>query len=81
VATSSVGNSGSAAAGAISISNSVRAAFTNLRVLEPVEARLMMSVGALLLAFAAPSAKFPRALFYPVLVIFIWLGATLLYRS
>jgi cardiolipin synthase A/B len=71
--TSSGGNSGRAA-GAISISNAVGAAFTNRRVLEPVEARLMMSVGALLLAFAALLAKFLRALLYPVLVIFIWLG-------
>jgi cardiolipin synthase A/B len=61
VTTSGGGNSGRAAAGAISINNAVGAAFTNRRVLEPVEARLMMSVGALLLALAALFAKYPRA--------------------
>jgi cardiolipin synthase len=81
VTTSGGGSAGRAAAGAIRIGNAVGAAFTNRRVLEPVEARLMMSVGVLLLALAALFAKFPRALLYPVLVIFIWLGVALLYRS
>jgi cardiolipin synthase len=81
VMTSGGGSASRAAAGAIRISNAVGAAFTNRRVLEPVEARLMMSAGALLLALAALFAKFPRALLYPALVIFIWFGAALLYRS
>jgi cardiolipin synthase len=51
-------NSGHVAAGAISISNAVGAAFTNRRLLAHVEARLMMSVGALLLALAAFFAKY-----------------------
>ena len=62
VTTSSGGNSGRAAAGTISIGNAAGAAFTNRGVLEPVEARLMMSVGALLLALAALFAKYPCAL-------------------
>jgi cardiolipin synthase A/B len=81
VMTSGGGSAGRAAAGAVRIGNAVGAAFTNRRVLEPVEARLMTSVGALLLILAALFAWFPRGLVYPLLVIFIWLGVALLYRS
>jgi len=81
VMTSGGGSAGRAAAGAIRISNAVGAAFTGRRVLEPVEARLMMSVGALLLVLAALFARFPSALVYPVLIVFVWLGVALLYRS
>lgn len=75
------GSSGRAAAGAVRISNAVGAAFTGRRVLEPVEARLMTAAGALLLILAALSALFPRMLAYPLLIIFAWLGAALLYRG
>ena len=79
--TSGGGSASRAAAGAIRIGNAVGAAFTNRRVLEPVEARLMTSVGALLLALAALFAMFPRALLYPALAVLAWFGAALLYRS
>jgi cardiolipin synthase len=81
VMTSGGGSIGRTAAGAVRISNAVGAAFTGRRVLEPVEARLMTGVGALLLLLAALFAFFPRGLAYPLLVIFIWLGVALLYRS
>jgi len=55
--------------------------FTNRRVLEPVEARLMTSGGALLLILAALFALFPRVLVYPLCMMFVWLGVALLYRS
>ena len=61
--------------------DAVGAAFTNRRVLDPVEARLMTSVGALFLILAALFALFPHVLVYPLLIIFGWLGAALLYRS
>ncbi len=48
--TSGGGSAGHAAAGAIRLGNAVGAAFTNRRVLEPVEARIMMTVGVWLLA-------------------------------
>jgi cardiolipin synthase len=79
--TSGGGSIGRTAAGAVRISNAVGAAFTGRRVLEPVETRLMTSVGALLLLLAALFAFFPRGLAYPLLVIFIWLGVALLYKS
>ena len=81
VMTGGGGSVGRTAAGAVRISNAVGAAFTGRRVLEPIEARLMTSVGASLLLLAALFAFFPRGLAYPLLVIFIWLGVALLYRS
>jgi cardiolipin synthase len=79
--TSGGGRGGRAAAGAVRISNAVGAAFTNRRVLDAVEARLMTSVGALFLILAALFAFFPRVLAYPLLIIFTWFGGALLYRS
>ena len=81
VVTSGGGSGGRAAAGAIRIGNAVGAAFTNRRVLEPVESRIMLTVGSLLLALAILFAKFPRALAYPVVVIFVWIAIALLYKG
>jgi hypothetical protein len=50
-------------------------------VLGPVEARLMTSTGMLQLILAALCALFPRMLVYPLFIMFVWLGAALLYRS
>ena len=79
--TSGGGTSGRAAAGAIRIGNAVGAAFTNRRVLEPVEARLMFFVGLLLLGLAAITWKFPRALSYPTIVLLLWISVVLIYRA
>jgi cardiolipin synthase A/B len=81
VMTSGGGRGGRAAAGAVRIGNTVGAAFTGRRVLEPVEARLMTGVGALLLILGAVFALFPRVLVYPLLIILVWFGVALLYRS
>jgi len=81
VMTSGGGSAGRAAAGAIRIGNAVGAAFTNRRVLDAVEARLMTGVGVLFLVLATLFALFPRVLAYPLLIIFAWLGGALLYRS
>jgi cardiolipin synthase len=75
------GSVGRAAAGALRIGNAVGAAFTHRRVLEPVEARLMASAGALFLFLVALIAFFPAVLVYPLLVLFVWFGVVLLYRS
>jgi cardiolipin synthase len=79
--TSGGGSVGRAAAGTIRISNTIGAAFTNRRVMESVEARLMAMAGALLLALAILFAFFPDVLVYPVIVIFTWVALTLFYRS
>jgi cardiolipin synthase A/B len=79
--TSGGGSAGRAAAGALRISNTVGAAFTNRRVLEPVEARIMFTAGSLLLALAILFAWFPRVLVYPLVVVFVWIALALLYRG
>jgi cardiolipin synthase len=81
VLTSGGGSVGRAAAGAIRIGNAVGAAFTNRRVLEPVEARLMVTVGVLLLTLAILFAFFPRLLAYPLAVASAWIAVALLYRG
>ncbi|HKP72686.1 MAG TPA: phospholipase D-like domain-containing protein [Pyrinomonadaceae bacterium] len=81
VMTSGGGSGGRAAAGAIRIGNAVGAAFTNRRVLEPVEAHIMLTAGILLLALATLFAFFPRVLVYPVIVIFVWVALALLYKG
>jgi cardiolipin synthase len=79
--TSGGGSAGRAAAGAVRIGNAVSAAFTNRRVLEPVETRLLASGGVVLLIVAALFALFPRVLVYPLCLLCVWLGVALLYRS
>jgi cardiolipin synthase len=81
VMTSGGGSAGRAAAGAIRIGNAVGAAFTNRRVLEPVEARIMLTTGALLLSLAILFFYFPRALTYPAIVVFVWIAFALLLRG
>jgi hypothetical protein len=62
VATSGGGSIGRVAAGALRIGNAVGAAFTNRRVLEPVEARILLTSGALLAGLSVISALFPVCL-------------------
>lgn len=75
------GSAGRAAAGAVRVGNVVGAAFTNRRVLDPVEARIMGTIGALLLALAILFALSPRAIAYPLVVVLVWIGTALLYRA
>jgi cardiolipin synthase len=75
------GSVGRAAAGAIRIGNTVGAAFTNRRVIDAVEARIMITAGVLLLALAILFGFFPIALAYPVVVVFTWCAIALLYKG
>lgn len=79
--TSGGGSGGRAAAGAIRIGNAVGAAFTNRRVLEPVEARIMLMAGLLLLGLVVLFWFFPRVLVYPLIVLLLWISLALLYRA
>lgn len=81
IATSGGGSAGRAAAGAIRIGNAVGAAFTNRRVLQPVERRIMLAVGLLLGALAVLFYFVPYAASYPLMVIFAWIASALIYRS
>ncbi len=80
-ATSGGGSGGRAAAGVIRIGNAVGAAFTNRRVLQPVESRLVLVVGLLLLGTAAFLYFFPRVAGYLLLGICAWIGTALVYRA
>jgi cardiolipin synthase len=75
------GSAGRGVAGAVRIGHAIGAAFTDRRVLGPIEARLATSAGLLLWTAAVLVALFPRALVYPAVVLCIWAGAALLYRG
>jgi len=81
VATSGGGSIGRAAAGAIRIGNAVGAAFTSRRVLQPVEARILIATGVLLLALAVVFGFFPRVPAYALVVVLGWIALALLYRG
>ena len=75
------GSGGRAVTGAVRIGNTVTAAITNRRVLEPVEAHIAMIAGLLLFGVAVLILVFPRGFAYPVAVIAVWFAAALLYRG
>ncbi len=75
------GSAGRAAAGAVRLGNAIGAAFTNRRVLEAVEARLLFVVALTVLALAILLAVFPRLIAYPLAALLGWIGAALLYRA
>jgi len=75
------GSAGRAAAGLLRITNTVGAAVTNRRRLEPVETRIMVVVAILLLILGLLVAVFPRLIAYPVAVLAIWFAGALFYRS
>ncbi len=81
VLTSGGGSAGRAGAGAIRIGNVLGAALTNRRVLEPVEARIMLIAAMALLALAILFALLPRLVTYPLVVLCLWFSVAFLYRS
>ena len=76
-----VGVSGVLRAGAIRLSNTIGAAVTNRRVMESVEARIVIVCGLLLLGLAILFALFPKALVYPLIAVLGWIALALLYRG
>jgi cardiolipin synthase len=70
-----------AAAGAVRLSNTIGAAFTNRRILEAVEPRLLFVVAVIALVLAILLVGFPRLIAYPFAAFWGWVGATLLYRA
>ena len=81
VTTSGGGSIGRVAAGALRIGNAVGAAFTNRRVLEPVEARILLTSGAVLAGLSVISALFPRVPAYTLVASLAWISLALLYRG
>jgi cardiolipin synthase len=70
-----------AAAGAVRLGNAIGAALTRRRVLEPIEARVTMIGGVLLLAVAVLCAFYPKVVLYPLLTLLAWIGLGLAYRG
>lgn len=75
------GSVGRAAAGAIRVGNAVSAAFTSRRVLQPIEAHIVIAAGAILLAAAILFVFFPHVPAYLAAVIFGWIAIAFLYRG
>jgi cardiolipin synthase A/B len=75
------GSASQAAAGLLRISNTVGAAMSDHRVLEPVEARIMIVAAMLLLAVGGLVALFPRLLAYSMAAVAMWIAGALLYRG
>lgn len=75
------GSVGRTAAGAIRIGNTIGAAVTNRRLLEPVEARIMLIAGLALLTLAILIILLPAILVYPVVVLSAWSAIALIYKS
>jgi cardiolipin synthase len=75
------GSSGRAVAGALRIGNAVGAAFTNRRVLEPVEGHIMTMAGIVLLAIALLGFFLPYVLVAPLALLALWIGCALLVRG
>ncbi len=75
------GSASRAAAGAMRFGRTIGAALTNRRVLEPIEARLALGMGAALILLALLFAVFPHALAYPLVALGVWAGAALLVRG
>jgi cardiolipin synthase A/B len=75
------GSGGRAAAGLLRLGSTVGAAMSNHRVLEPIEARIMLVAAGLLLIGGVVAALFPRLLAYPLAALALWLSGALLYRG
>ncbi len=74
------GSSSRAAASALRIANSIGAAIMNRRVLGPAEAGPMLVSGTALLACAVLTLIWPRVIAWPLAVLGIWVGASLIVR-
>ena len=75
------GSGGRVMAGAARIGNTVSAAMTNRRVLEPVEAHIALISGLVIGALAILAFAFPRAISYPIGVMGAWIALALVYRG
>ena len=75
------GSAGRAAAGLLRIGNTVGAAVTNRRALEPVEHRITLAVAAMLAIVGVLVAVFPKLAAYPIATVALWFAGALLYRS
>jgi cardiolipin synthase A/B len=75
------GSAGRAAAGLLRLSNTVGAAVTSKRTLEPVETRIMLVAAIVLVIVGVLVAIFPRLVAYPIAAMATWIAGALFYRS
>jgi len=75
------GSTSSAAAGALRIGHTLGTTLANRRVLGPIEARLTTVTGLLLCILSVLFALFPGALAYPLIVLGVWGGLSMIYRG
>lgn len=72
------GSSSRAAAGALRLANSIAAAITDRRVLGAAESGPLLVAGIVLLVAAVLALIWPRVIAWPLAVIAIWIGASLI---
>ena len=75
------GSAGRTAAGAIRVGNTIGAAVANRRLLEPVQSRIVLIAGLVLLALTILIVFFPAILLYPIVIISLWSAIALIYKS
>jgi cardiolipin synthase len=75
------GSAGRAAAGALSVGNTIGAAIANRRLLGPAEAKIMVCAGVVLLIIAALAALWPLLLVVPFTLFAAWLAVALLIQA
>jgi cardiolipin synthase A/B len=75
------GSAGRAVAGAVRLGNTVTAAVTDHRVLQPADARTIAAIGLGLLVIAALVVRWPRLLAIPFALLLLWIGGALLVRA
>jgi len=75
------GSARRATAGIISIGNTVGAALTNRRELGPAEAKVMVSVGIVLIVLAVVIALWPWVMAIPLAALGVWVAISLLIRA
>jgi cardiolipin synthase A/B len=75
------GSAGRAVAGAVRLGNTVTAAVTEHRALQPADARVIAVSGIGLLLIAGIVLVWPRVLAIPAAIVLLWIGGALLVRS
>jgi cardiolipin synthase len=80
-ASSGGGSGGRVAAGVVRVGNTMAAAVTDKRILEPVEAHIALIASLILAALAALAFKYPRGIAYAAGVIAAWLATSTCLRA
>jgi cardiolipin synthase len=78
---SGASSGGRVMAGAVRVGNTIAAAVSNTRVLEPIESNIALIAGTVLAVVAALAFQYPRAVAYPLGVFVAWVAAAILYRG